>query len=132
MSFGVFLVLDLQGEKAFDADALCKTLHASTAVRNYVENSLDCRFSLEFEHQGHRAEAYMPANDRRYIVVNGEEEAVLQFATELQLSSDSPIHIVDRECTFDIVVSSVTSLADFSTKIEANWGLQNILAARKD
>jgi hypothetical protein len=62
----------------------------------------------------------------RFIVIEGMGDASLQVALEIQRRYGNDIHAVDLECSFDILLSTVTSLVDFNDKIERGWGHENL------
>lgn len=131
MSCGLFLVLNIHGTAEFDVERICALLKDLPGVRNWNESGPDRRFSCEYSYNDDLTDIHILTGDRKCIFVDGMGDASLHVAMEIQRNYGVTIHAVDKDCSCDIPITEVSSLADFADKIEHGWGFDNLLRAAK-
>ena len=122
----IVLVLDVVGASAFDPNEVRACLRDLSGIRDWDENDPDHAFFFEFDSAGDTTIVHMLNSDSRFISIEGMGVASLQVALELQRRYGKEIHAIDDGCSFDIPLSTVSSLADFEEKIRCGWGHEHL------
>lgn len=122
---GLFLALDMKGKSAFHVTRLRTCLEHLPGVHHWHRDSpLFC----EFEFKGDNTIVNM-LEDGNCISIEGTGDASLQVALEIYKCYGVEIHAIDPECTFDILLSTVSSLDDFKDKIRRHVGQEHLSAS---
>src|SRR4029453_2380 len=125
---GLLLLRDLEGELAFSADRVKSLLRGSQGVGNWDDAHPRYAFVCEFEYLDDHTIAYMLAHNYQVIHIEGMGVASLQLALYIQRCYGSEVHAIDDGCSFDIPLSTVSSLEDLEAKMEAGYGRENLEA----
>jgi hypothetical protein len=124
MSSCICLVRDLTGKSAFDPERVRRCLRGLPGVRNWDENDRNRRFFCEFDFGGNSTIVQML--DDLHVSIEGMGDASLYVALEIQRRYGDEIHAIDEGCSFDIPLSTVSSLTDFNEKITSGRGYENL------
>jgi hypothetical protein len=124
---GFFLFRDLKGRLAFEPERVRTCLRPIIGIRNWDEDNPRYAFFCEFDFVGDSTIVYMLNSDHQFISVEGMGDASLQIALEIGERYGEEIHAVDEDGgSFDIILSTVSSLSDFNDKIARNVGNENL------
>jgi hypothetical protein len=124
---GLFLLLDLKGELAFDPERVRACLRVLPGIRNWDENDPRYAFFCEFDFAEDKTIASMRNADLQGISIEGMGDASLQLALEIGRRYGEEVHAIDQEgSSFDINLSTVRSISDFNDKIERDEGNENL------
>jgi hypothetical protein len=123
---GLLLLRDLEGKLSFDPETVRATIRGLAGVRNWIENSARHQFFCEFSFSGDSTIVYMLSKNLQFVSIEGMGPASLWIAMEIGRRFGGELHAVDQEYSFDIRLSSVSSIADFEEKMSRKMGQENL------
>jgi hypothetical protein len=117
----LLLTLDLTGERHFDIERLRRCLEQMPGVRNLgTQRGLFCCFDYAADTTD------ISLVDSQCIAIHDNAPVSLKAALEIYSLYGEDLHAFDDDCTFHVVLSTVSSLADFKDKIERGLGHEDL------